>query len=39
MQRIHSKTLLNALTIWYDDPFVHLPKNEIERLVSSIKGK
>lgn len=39
MQRTHSKTLLTALTIWYDDPFVHLPKNEIERLISSIKGK
>jgi len=33
----HSKALLQALNTWLEDPFVRLPRAEIERLVDTIK--
>ena len=33
----HSKALLKALNTWLQDPFVRLPRTEIERLIALIK--
>lgn len=33
----HSKALLKALNAWLEDPYVRLPRAEIERLVTLIK--
>jgi hypothetical protein len=33
----HAKSLLSALQAWVADPFVHLPNDEIKRLIDLIK--
>jgi hypothetical protein len=39
MKVVNSKVLLSALKIWIDDPYVRLPRNEIERLILVVKSR
>ncbi len=39
MHSISSKILLNTLKTWSDDPYVRLPRSEIERLISLVKSR
>lgn len=39
LQSSHSKILLSTLRTWIEDPYVRLPRSEIERLIASIKGR